>query len=189
MEQFKQDIAEFVKKFKFDTDEMTRSHKDFRQSLLKEEFEETRQALIDLDAEEYVDGCIDMLVVSLGNLNLYGSHPKSTHLVDLHSTTLDQSFIRIASKTYKAVQSANIGKFDSEYVQQLSNLVEIIIEHLHYYNVDVVKAWNEVHRANMSKVRGCKPGRASSGADVYKPEGWVGPSHVGNHGDFAEIMG
>lgn len=34
--------------------------------------------------------------------------------------------------------------------------------------------WDDVHRANMSKVRGIKPTRGHA-ADVVKPDGWVGP--------------
>lgn len=96
-------------------------------SLLREEFEETWTAHLNGDAEEIVDGHIDLLVIAIGNLYLAG--------------------------------------------------------------VDVEKAWDEVFRANMSKVRGVKPGRESSGGfDVYKPEGWKAPSHKDNHGVLDELF-
>lgn len=96
-------------------------------SLLMEEFNETIKAMEDQDAEEWVDGHIDILVIALGNLELAG--------------------------------------------------------------VDVEKAWKEVFRANMSKVRGIKPGReASGGFDVMKPEGWKAPDHSDNHGVLDELF-
>lgn len=93
----------------------------FRMVLLKEEFNETLKAFEVQDAEEFIDGHVDMLVVILGTL---------LHL-----------------------------------------------------GVDIDKAWAEVHRANMSKIRGFNPKRPESGGnDLYKPEGWQKPDHSDNHG-------
>lgn len=43
-----------------------------------------------------------------------------------------------------------------------------------------VDIWNEVHEANMSKVRAVSPNQSKRGSalDVIKPEGWVGPDHT-----------
>lgn len=115
------DIQEFIKKYEFDKEDMTLAKFGFRMSLLEEEYKETIYACEDRDAEEIIDGLIDIIVIAIGTLELSG--------------------------------------------------------------VDVNKAWNEVMRANMSKVRGIKPGRESSGGfDVIKPEGWKGPDHSDNHG-------
>jgi predicted HAD superfamily Cof-like phosphohydrolase len=44
----------------------------FRMELLQEEFEETTQAVIDRNAEEVVDGLIDLIVIAIGTLELAG---------------------------------------------------------------------------------------------------------------------
>lgn len=121
------DNVVFQKKYGFDSEPLTSDKLKFRMDLLKEEFAETMDAFRDSDAEEWVDGHIDLLVIALGNLHLAG--------------------------------------------------------------VDINKAWAEVYRANMSKIRGVKPGREQSGGfDVIKPEGWVAPSHKDNHGKLDEIF-
>ena len=47
----------------------------FRISFLKEEYEETESALINMDAEEIVDGLIDLCVVAIGTLDAFGVNP------------------------------------------------------------------------------------------------------------------
>lgn len=122
-----EDNVEFQTKYEFDKEPLTYEKLKFRMDLLKEEFGETSDAFKDSDAEEWVDGHIDLIVIALGNLHLAG--------------------------------------------------------------VDIKKAWREVFRANMSKVRGVKPGREQSGGfDVIKPEGWVAPSHQDNHGKLDDIL-
>lgn len=122
-----EDNKNFQSKYGFDSEPMTFDKLKFRMSLLQEEFNETLTAFIEGDAEEWVDGHIDLLVIALGNLHLAG--------------------------------------------------------------IDINKAWNEVFRANMSKVRGVKPGREESGGfDVMKPLGWQGPDHSDNHGKLDDIF-
>lgn len=122
-----EDNKNFQSKYGFDSEPITDEKLSFRMSLLHEEFKETWDAYEKGDAEEWVDGHIDLLVIALGNLHLAG--------------------------------------------------------------VDIDKAWNEVFRANMSKVRGIKPGREESGGfDVMKPLGWEGPDHSDNHGKLDDIF-
>lgn len=55
--------------------------------------------------------------------------------------------------------------------------------------VDIQEAWDEVHLANMSKVRGTKKGREQSGGwDLIKPEDWSAPDHAGNTGFISEVF-
>lgn len=76
-----------------------------------------------------------------------------------------------------------------EFVDGLIDTIVIALGTLHLAGVDTEKAWNEVYRANMSKVRGVKKGRESSGGfDVVKPDDWVGPIHEDNHGDLDELF-
>lgn len=96
-------------------------------NLLTEEFDETLQAMEEHNAEEWIDGHIDLIVIALGNLHLAG--------------------------------------------------------------VDIDKAWEEVYRANMSKISGIKKGREQSGGfDVMKPIGWKAPNHGDNHGKLSKIF-
>lgn len=53
--------------------------------------------------------------------------------------------------------------------------------------IDGQEVRNEIGRANLSKELGIKPGREHATQDVIKPEGWVAPSHEGNHGVLDEI--
>lgn len=121
------DNKEFIQKFGFDLEPFTQDKLDFRMDLLTEEFIETHTAYMQKNAEELVDGLIDLIVIAVGTLHLAGVDPQT--------------------------------------------------------------AWDEVHRANMTKERGIKPGREQSkGFDVIKPAGWVGPSHVGNHGVLKDVF-
>lgn len=120
------DAKELARFYEFDTQPVTDESILLRISLLMEELEETKQAYIQENPEELVDGLVDLIVVA-------------------------------------AVTLAHLG-------------------------VDGHKAWNEVHRANMTKKRGINPKRPNSGGfDIYKPEGWQGPSHAGNHGKLKKL--
>ena len=99
-----------------------RKYIEFRFDFLKEEMDETREAIIYEDSEELVDGLIDLCVVAIGTLDAMG--------------------------------------------------------------VSAHKAWNEVYKANMKKEVGVKESRPNPLGipDLIKPEGWITPSHEGNHG-------
>jgi predicted HAD superfamily Cof-like phosphohydrolase len=75
-----------------------------------------------------------------------------------------------------------------EVVDGLIDLCVVAIGTLDALGVDPYKAWDEVHKANMSKEVGVKPSRPNPLGlpDLIKPEGWEAPSHVGNHGDLAK---
>ena len=72
------DIAEMHDKFDTDCavnamDNVNlQSFVDFRMNLLEEEYEETWEAAESKDAEEFVDGLIDLVVVAIGTLDLLG---------------------------------------------------------------------------------------------------------------------
>jgi predicted HAD superfamily Cof-like phosphohydrolase len=75
-----------------------------------------------------------------------------------------------------------------EAVDALIDIVVISLGTLHLLGVNVDSAWAEVHRANMSKLKGTKPGRPSDGWDLYKPLNWVEPNHSGNTGKLQNIF-
>ena len=71
-----------------------------------------------------------------------------------------------------------------EVVDAMIDLCVVAIGTLDAFGVDAEKAWNAVHKANMAMVFGIKEGRQNPFGlpDLTKPEGWVAPSHEGNHG-------
>lgn len=72
---------------------------------------------------------------------------------------------------------------DDDAVDALIDITVVALGTLALLKVDIQKAWDEVHRANMSKERGIKPGRENSGGfDLLKPPGWTAPFHEDNVG-------
>lgn len=71
-----------------------------------------------------------------------------------------------------------------EVVDGLIDLCVVAIGTLDAFGVDPYKAWDAVHTANMTKEVGVKASRPNplGVPDLIKPEGWIAPSHVGNHG-------
>lgn len=86
-------------------------------------------------------------------------------------------------ETEKAAQTG-IPLDSEEVVDGLIDLCVVAIGTLDALGVDPYKAWDEVHKANMSKEVGVKESRPNPLGlpDLVKPEGWVGPDHNGNHG-------
>lgn len=76
-----------------------------------------------------------------------------------------------------------------EIVDALIDLCVVAIGTLDAFDVNAKLAWNEVHKANMTKEVGVKASRPNPLGlpDLIKPEGWVAPSHEGNHGLLSKI--
>lgn len=61
----------------------------------------------------------------------------------------------------------------------LLDLVYVALGTAHIFGFPWPEGWNEVHNANMAKIRALPDGSNStrgSGFDVVKPEGWVAPN-------------
>ena len=58
-----------------DNPEKWKAFLEFRVDFLREELEETEAALVNMDAEEIVDGLIDLCVVAIGTLDAFGVDP------------------------------------------------------------------------------------------------------------------
>lgn len=88
-------------------------------------------------------------------------------------------------ETSKAVQD----KDPEEIVDGLIDLCVVAIGTLDAFGIDANKAWDAVLEANMNKEVGVKESRPNPLGlpDLIKPEGWVAPSHEGNHGDLERI--
>ncbi len=67
------------------------------------------------------------------------------------------------------------------------DMIVILMGNLAMMGVDGKRAFNEVMRANMSKVLAARKDGDPDGASIAKPVGWVGPDHSDNHGKLDEI--
>tara|TARA_B110000503_G_scaffold139009_1_gene226350 strand:+ start:2238 stop:2648 length:411 start_codon:yes stop_codon:yes gene_type:complete len=81
---------------------------------------------------------------------------------------------------------AHEAKDPEEIVDGLIDMCVFAIGTLDVFGVDANEAWNRVYNANMAKNVGVKEGRPNPFGlpDLIKPEGWVAPSHEGNHGQL-----
>ena len=78
-----------------------------------------------------------------------------------------------------------LAKTPEEKVDALIDLIYIAAGTLTMFGVDGDKAFDEVHNANMAKIKGTKKGRSNkTGNDVTKPADWKEPSHKDNTGEF-----
>ena len=81
-------------------------------------------------------------------------------------------------------------KNSEEIVDALIDLIVVAAGTLNAYDVNGIKAWDQVFDANMKKQPGVKASRPNPFGlpDMVKPAGWVGPSHAGNHGLFTKTF-
>jgi predicted HAD superfamily Cof-like phosphohydrolase len=110
---------------------------------------------------------------------------------DTEATTLKKLYFRydlLAEELNEIHHAIHLGE-PEEVVDGLIDLTVVALGTLAAFGVNIEEAWNEVHRANMSKVRGVKPGREHSGGfDLVKPPGWRPPQHTGNVGRLEAIL-
>lgn len=87
------------------------------------------------------------------------------------------------------LDEAKNAKDAEDVVDAMIDICVVAIGTLDAFAVDAQYSWNQVHRANMAKERGIKPERPNPLGlpDLIKPEGWVAPSHEGNHGILSAI--
>ena len=89
---------------------------------------------------------------------------------------------------YKETVHAFASADPEELIDGHIDICVIAIGTLLAFGVDVEKAWNAVHKANMAKEVGIKKERPNPLGlpDLMKPEGWINPSHYGNHGNLTD---
>lgn len=81
-------------------------------------------------------------------------------------------------------------KSAEDVVDALIDLCVVAIGTLDSFGVDLYKAWNRVHNANMKKEVGVKESRPNPLGlpDLIKPKGWRAPSHKNNIGLFGKLF-
>ena len=72
--QYKYGVHKWIHDNRFNPDQLKR-YLEFRIDFLQEELSETEAALVGMDAEEIVDGLIDLCVVAIGTLDAFGVDP------------------------------------------------------------------------------------------------------------------
>ncbi|MCH2380697.1 MAG: nucleoside triphosphate pyrophosphohydrolase family protein, partial [Nitrososphaerales archaeon] len=89
---------------------------------------------------------------------------------------------------YKETVHAFASADPEELIDGHIDICVIAIGTLLAFGVDVEKALDVVHKANMAKEPGTKPERPNPLGlpDLMKPEGWENPSHNGNHGNLTD---
>ena len=87
-------------------------------------------------------------------------------------------------------RDAVLTKDPEEIIDGLIDLCVVAIGTLDAFGVDAYKAWDQVHKANMSKNTGVKESRPNPLGlpDLIKPEGWEGPNHEDNHAYLTDII-
>lgn len=96
---------------------------------------------------------------------------------------LEEEFNETFDATYRA-------KNAEEVVDGLIDMIVIAVGTLDAFGIDIKEAWDEVHRANISKEVGIKPQRPNPLGlpDLIKPEDWKGPNHSINTGFIGIIF-
>ncbi len=91
--------------------------------------------------------------------------------------------IRFLEEELNETKQAAIDINREEIVDGLIDLCVVAIGTLDAFGVDAYKAWDTIHKANMSKEPGVKESRPNPLGlpDLIKPEGWEGPNHKDNY--------
>jgi len=115
--------------------------------------------------------------------NSEGDRESLQKFLDFRMDFIEEEF----NETLKAVHS---DRNPEEVVDGLIDIIVVALGTLDAFGVDAQKAWDEVHKANMSKEAGIKPERPNPLGlpDLMKPAGWTAPSHYGNYGYLAHTL-
>jgi predicted HAD superfamily Cof-like phosphohydrolase len=117
----------------------------------------------------------------------YGFHEKIAELSPEDLKTLLKFRIDFLQEELNEMKDADNAE---DVVDALIDLCVVAIGTLDIYDIDSEYAWDRVHDANMNKKVGIKESRPNPLGlpDLIKPEGWVAPSHEGNHGTLTKVF-
>lgn len=156
------------------------------QTLYSNEKENYKMAIDEI--ENKVDIFDDMYIMH----EKYGVHEwmktataeQKKTFIDFRMDFIEEEF----NETLAAIHNLK-GADPEEIVDGLIDIIVVAAGTLDAFGVDAKKAWKEVYKANMAKEVGVKPERPNPLGlpDLIKPEGWVGPDHSDNHGQFVEL--
>ena len=91
--------------------------------------------------------------------------------------------LKFIKEEYDETREALIDEDAEEIVDGLIDICVVAIGTLDAMGINAHTAWDEIFEANMAKEGGVKEERPNPLGlpDLIKPEGWVNPSHEGNH--------
>jgi len=94
--------------------------------------------------------------------------------------------VNFVEEEFEELKEAIDDRNSDDVVDALIDMMVVIIGTLDLFGVDGQKAWDVVHKANMSKVAGSNSNRPNDFGfpDLVKPDGWKTPSHYGNTGEL-----
>ena len=105
--------------------------------------------------------------------------PDDNELVNFRTSFLMEE---LAEYTQAITKKDAAGALDA-----LVDIVYIALGTAWLFNLPFEKAWDQVQKANMSKIRTkSKSKKRGTSFDVVKPKGWKGPSHEDNHGNITD---
>ena len=92
--------------------------------------------------------------------------------------------LKFIKEEYDETREALIDEDAEEIVDGLIDICVVAIGTLDAMGINAHTAWDEIFNANMAKEVGVKEERPNPLGlpDLIKPEGWVNPTHEGNHG-------
>jgi predicted HAD superfamily Cof-like phosphohydrolase len=131
---------------------------------------------------------LDKLVQNIKDMHAYyGIHEKVKDFDSSKLLSLLQFRIDFLNEELTELENAESA---DDVVDSLVDLIIVAIGTMDLFEVDIHKAWDAVHTANMSKEVGIKPSRPNPLGlpDLIKPKGWVAPNHEDNVGTLKEIF-
>jgi hypothetical protein len=125
----------------------------------------------------------------LDNYNMHDKFGFHECIAEMDAEKLKQMLVFRLNFLQEELNEAKNADSAEDIVDAMIDLCVVAIGTLDCYGVDSQEAWNRVHAANMAKERGIKPERPNPLGlpDLIKPEGWVAPTHEGNHGSLTDI--
>lgn len=153
----------------------------FRSAFIREEAGETLDALRDEDAEGMIDGLCDLLYVTIGSAIEFGIDLSIFSFVHrVFPSPCADLIIRKAywSDVLKKISDGAAEAIDSnaaivDVTAHLVVLIFVINSVVNAWGLDIRPFWDEVQRANMSKVPS-----GSINVKTIKPPGWTPPNHA-----------
>lgn len=98
--------------------------------------------------------------------------------------------VRFLDEEMNELKKGVAEKSPEDIVDALIDLIVVAAGTLNAYDVNCIKAWNQVLEANMKKEPGVKASRPNPFGmpDLIKPTNWVPPDHSDNHGLFVKTF-
>lgn len=187
------DVQKFHKKFGIPTADSfewpSKSMWDFRYKFMMEELTETNEAFQNGNFEEFADGLIDLMYVTLGTMDIMGfldCHIPRTPRSRLNTMGWygsEEMYMKIMMTKVLGIDRAYVNKDYAKFFSYIQDLIEAIYSLAALTGLPWNKLWKAVHKANMKKVKATADfnDKRDHTFDIVKPKGWQKP-------DIAKIL-